>query len=407
MTFRALLSNPRPADPLAGRVTRTGTENARGELVLYWMDSARRLENNLALDYASERATRAGVPLVVYESPYPAPNDRIRDFALAGAADNRADARRLGIRYVADPPPLDRARLIVTDEFPTPLFRERTRRLIASSPVAVHVVDGNGIFPMRAFDKEQYSARVLRDRARRMFEQHWSPPGKPAGVRRSLSVLNAVTGRPSGLSAYLHFGHLGIHEVVAHVLASPMSDEDGEGLLEQAIIRRELSFNMCFYRQDVDSLSVLPDWARRTIDAHRRDRRSPHYSLEQLEQAQTHDPVWNLAQRQLLACGTMHNYLRMLWGKKIIEWSETPEEALEAMIRLFNEYSFDGRDPNTYAGALWCLGKHDRAWFPERPIFGTLRYMSSESAARKVRLAPIEREVAACQERTPGPASRG
>jgi hypothetical protein len=398
VTFRALLSNPGPVDIFAKRVTRSsGVENQNGEFVLYWMQAARRLENNIALRYAREKANESEVPLVVYEPPYPAPNERIRAFALAGAADNLADARAFGIRYVNDAPDVGRSRLVVTDEFPTPAFREQTKQLIASSPVAVHVVDGNGVFPMRAFDKEQYSAKTLRDRARRMFEEYWHPLDEPRGSRRALNVLRAMTGRASGLSPYLHFGHVGIHEVVAHVLRGAIDDEEAEAFLEQAIIRRELSFNMCFYRDDVDSLSALPDWARRTIDAHRGDRRSPAYTLEELERAATHDPVWNLAQRQLIACGTMHNYLRMLWGKKIIEWSGTPEDALAAMLHLFNEYSFDGRDPNTYAGALWCLGKHDRPWFPERPIFGTLRYMSSESTARKVRLAPIEREVIACE----------
>jgi len=181
------------------------------------------------------------------------------------------------------------------------------------------------------------------------------------------------------------------------VLESGMSDEDANAFLEQAIIRRELSFNFCFYRDDYDSLSALPDWAKRTIDKHRDDRRTPHYSSDELERAATHDDVWNLAQRQLLACGTMFGYLRMLWGKKIIEWSETPEEAHATMIRLFDKYSLDGRDPNTYAGVLWCFGKHDRAWFPERPIFGTLRYMSSDSTRRKVRLADVEQLVTACE----------
>ena len=383
MDFRALLSNPRPVDLFAKRITRHGDENRRGEFVLYWMQSARRLSQNIALQYAES----FGLPVVVYESPYPAPNERIRAFVGDGDREK---------------PDLANARLIVTDEFPTRVMRAQTRRLIQTSPVAVHLVDGNGIFPMRAFDKEQYSAKQLRDRAARMFEQYWSPiedDARPESSRRveALHRLRATTGRNSGLSPYLHFGFLGIHEVVEHVLQGTMSDEDANEFLEQAIIRRELSFNFCFYRDDYDSLSALPDWAMRTIDKHRHDRRSPRYTSGEIERAATHDDVWNLAQRQLLACGTMHGYLRMLWGKKIIEWSETPEEALATMIRLFDTYSLDGRDPNTYAGVLWCFGKHDRAWFPERPIFGTLRYMSSDSTRRKVRLAEIERAVTACE----------
>ena len=399
MDFRALLSKPQPVDIYAKRVTRgAGQENGRGKFVLYWMQSARRLSKNIALNYAIEKADAAGVPVVVYESPYPCSEKRIQSFVLDGMRDNAADAERAGIRYVVDEPDLRRARLIVTDEFPTRVMREQTSRLMQESPVAVHAVDGNGIFPMRAFAKEQYSAKVLRDRARKMFDEYWSPiEGSSISNRRGLRVLHSIAGRNSGLSPYLHFGHIGIHEVVEHVLDSAMNDDDANGFLEQAIVRRELSFNFCFYRDDYDSLSALPDWAKRTIDKHRHDRRSPQYTSGELERAATHDDVWNLAQRQLLACGTMHGYLRMLWGKKIMEWSESPEEALATMIRLFDEYSLDGRDPNTYAGVLWCLGKHDRAWFPERPIFGVLRYMSSDSTRRKVRLADVERVVTECE----------
>lgn len=384
MDFRALLSNPQPVDLFAQRITRHGEENRRGRFVVYWMQSARRLSKNIAFRYAKS----FGLPVVTHESPYPAPNERIR--AFVGDGDREI-------------PNLANARLVVTDEFPTRVMRARTKQLIATSPVAVHVVDGNGIFPMRAFDREQYSAKQLRDRAARMFEQYWSPipddvhPQESPRRIEALQRLRATRGRSSGLSPYLHFGFLGIHEVVEHVLAGAMSDEEANEFLEQAIIRRELSFNFCFHRHDYDSLSALPDWAGRTIDKHRHDRRSPRYTPEELERAATHDDVWNLAQRQLLACGTMHGYLRMLWGKKIIEWSDTPEEALATMLRLFDTYSLDGRDPNTYAGVLWCFGKHDRAWFPERPIFGTLRYMSSDSTRRKVRLDEVERAVTACE----------
>jgi len=168
---------------------------------------------------------------------------------------------------------------------------------------------------------------------------------------------------------------IGIAEVAQAVLESDAEQEDVDSFLEEAIIRRELSFNLCFYRDDYDSLTALPDWAKRTLDAHRDDRRK----------RDPHDEVWNLAHRQLLETGTMHGYLRMLWGKKLIEWSSTPEKALAAMIGFHDRYAIDGRDPNTYAGVLWCFGKHDRPWAPERPIFGTIRYMSSAQTAKKSR----------------------
>jgi deoxyribodipyrimidine photo-lyase len=334
-----------------------------------------------------------------------------------------------------------RAALVVTDEYPVPAARQEEAAFFATASFPFAMVDHNGILPMRSMPKEQYSAKFFRDRAHRLFEQHWcevpdrSP--QPASFAGSLpfdswdgnevdaavsscdvdhsvfrvptrggrdsglamledfllrrldgyaATRNREASRTSGLSPYLHFGFLGIHEVARAILFSGAPDEDIDAFLEEAIIRRELSFNMCFYRNDVDSFSALPDWSQKTLDAHRRDRRSPQYSFQQLEKAETYDDVWNLAQRGLVATGTIHTYLRMLWGKKILEWSESPEAAIAAMLALHDRYAIDGGDPNTYAGVLWCLGKHDRPWAPERPIFGSIRYMSSESTRKKVDL---------------------
>jgi deoxyribodipyrimidine photo-lyase len=210
----------------------------------------------------------------------------------------------------------------------------------------------------------------------------------------------------SGLSPYLHFGHLGVHEVFRAVAAREDWTRDdldtvargkragwwgmspaAEAFLDQVVTWRELSSNTCVHLPDTyTSLASLPHWAQRTLHAHAIDPRPFTYTLETLEQAATHDEVWNAAQRQLLQCGTMHGYLRMLWGKKILEWTQTPDEALATMILLNDKYALDGRDPNSYAGILWCLGRHDRAWGPERPIFGTVRYMSSDQARKKLRL---------------------
>ena len=323
------------------------------------------------------------------ETPDPSPSPRVQEFVGAAARANEWT--------YCDELPVAQARAVITDEFPT----------LDTPPFVTHLVDGNGILPMRLFEKEQYSARFLRDRAHRAFPDWWVPargdvhplvrefiderlPGYAEGRNRSPRFV-------SGLSPYLHFGHIGIREIASAVMESDAPQEDIDAFLEEAIIRRELSFNLCFYRRDYDSLSALPEWARKTLDAHRGDRRKPVYTHEQLERAATHDEVWNLSQRQLLGCGTIHGYLRMLWGKKIIEWSETPEDALRTMIRLHDEYALDGRDPNTYAGILWCFGKHDRPWFPERPILGSIRSMSSDSTARKVRLREIEAVVSACE----------
>jgi deoxyribodipyrimidine photo-lyase len=206
----------------------------------------------------------------------------------------------------------------------------------------------------------------------------------------------------SGLSPYLHFGHISAHEVFLEVMRRERwtpedvvppangrrvgwwdAGDDAEAFLDQFITWRELGFNVCHKRPDHDRWESLPDWAIKTLSKHARDRREHVYTLEEFTDAATHDPLWNAAQTQLLREGTIHNYLRMLWGKKILEWTSEPREALEVMIELNNRYALDGRDPNSYTGIFWVLGRHDRAWGPERPIFGTVRYMSSANTARK------------------------
>jgi deoxyribodipyrimidine photo-lyase len=162
--------------------------------------------------------------------------------------------------------------------------------------------------------------------------------------------------------------------------------ESAEEFLDQLITWRELGFNFCFHREDYDQYESLPEWARKTLKKHSRDRRPFLYTMKEFDAAQTHDPLWNAAQRQLLVEGRIHNYLRMLWGKKILEWSRTPQEALAIMIELNNKYAHDGRDPNAYSGIFWVLGRYDRPWGPEREVFGTVRYMSSENTARKLRV---------------------
>jgi deoxyribodipyrimidine photo-lyase len=157
-----------------------------------------------------------------------------------------------------------------------------------------------------------------------------------------------------------------------------------EGFLDQLVTWRELGFNTCWHRPDHDRYETLPDWARRTLARHAGDPRQHLYTTDQLAAAATHDPLWNAAQRQLVREGRLHNYLRMLWGKKILEWTTEPREALEVMLELNNRYALDGRDPNSTSGIFWVLGRYDRPWGPERPVFGTVRYMSSANTARKV-----------------------
>lgn len=210
----------------------------------------------------------------------------------------------------------------------------------------------------------------------------------------------------SGLSPYLHFGQISAHEVVQQVFKTEKWEPErlasttkgsregwwglsgtAEAFLDELITWREIGFNMCAHVPNYDRYESLPDWARKTLAKHAKDERPYVYEAQQLEAADTHDKLWNAAQRQLVREGRMHNYLRMLWGKKILEWSATPEDALEQLIHLNNKYAIDGRDPNSYSGIFWVLGRYDRAWGPERPIYGTIRYMSSDNTARKLPVA--------------------
>jgi len=207
----------------------------------------------------------------------------------------------------------------------------------------------------------------------------------------------------SRLSPYLHFGHISTHEIFSAVMTAERwttrrlaarggGARDGwwgvsdaaNAFLDQLVVWRELAFNGCEWVKAYTSYESLPQWARDTIAAHARERRR-RYDLKTLAAAETHDPIWNAVQRQLVVEGWFHGYLRMLWGKKIFEWAPDAPTALEWMEELMNRYSLDGRDPVSYASFAWVLGRYDRPW-PERPIFGTLRYMSSESARRKLKM---------------------
>jgi deoxyribodipyrimidine photo-lyase len=209
----------------------------------------------------------------------------------------------------------------------------------------------------------------------------------------------------SRLSPYLHFGNISSHQVFQSIVRREgwtrdrLSGKTGgrrrgwwgmseasEAFLDQLVTWRELGFNYCSRRKNYTRYESLPPWALETLELHSADRREYTYAREEFEQAQTHDPLWNAAQNQLRVEGHIHNYLRMLWGKKILEWSSHPSEAMQVMIELNDKYAVDGRDPNSYSGISWVLGRYDRPWGPERPIFGKVRYMSSANTARKLRV---------------------
>ena len=184
----------------------------------------------------------------------------------------------------------------------------------------------------------------------------------------------------SHMSPYLHFGQ--ISPLFIALKVKQTKSPGIEAFFEELIIRRELSMNFVFYNDRYDSYEAIPEWARKSLRSHQKDKRQYLYHLEELEQAKTHDPYWNAAQREMVVKGKMHGYMRMYWGKKIIEWSKTPEEGFHAALYLNNKYELDGRDPNGFTGVAWCFGKHDRPW-GERPIFGNVRYMNDKGLKRK------------------------
>ncbi|MET0343207.1 MAG: deoxyribodipyrimidine photolyase [Polyangiales bacterium] len=229
-----------------------------------------------------------------------------------------------------------------------------------------------------------------------------------AFVREGLARYGEARNDPdadagSGLSGWLHFGHVSVHEVFWTLADHEGWDltrlgsetrgrragfwgmsEAAESFLDEVVTWRELGYVWASLRPDYDAYASLPDWAQRTLDKHAKDPRDPRYDRATLEAAETHDALWNAAQRQLVREGRIHNYLRMLWGKKVLEWTRSPREALTVLTELNNRWAVDGRDPNSYTGILWVLGRHDRPWAPERKVFGTVRYMSSDNTRRKL-----------------------
>jgi deoxyribodipyrimidine photo-lyase len=329
--------------------------------------------------------------------------------------------------------------LIVTDDYPCFIIPEHNQRVAERASVPVYAVDSCGVIPLSCFEKEEYAAYTIRPKIKRMlgdylktFDEsgiavradplavdcpetivddipalvaacdidHTVAPspvyrgGTEAGRARLRKFVDEILPEYAGarnkperdgssrLSAYLHFGYLSPVEVALAARDSGAPQGSIDAFLEELIVRRELSFNMTRFNPGYDSLRCLPPWVHETIRKHAADPRDRIYTLEQLENAETHDDLWNAAQRELVRTGEIHNYVRMLWGKNVIAWSRTYEEAFETLVHLNNKYALDGRDPNSYAGILWCFGKHDRPWL-ERPVFGTIRYMTSNSTGKK------------------------
>jgi deoxyribodipyrimidine photo-lyase len=240
-----------------------------------------------------------------------------------------------------------------------------------------------GVTPVSAFFKG--GTREAKKRLRRFLDGHLAH----YEVHRNQPQTDDI----SHMSPYLHFGQISpVYIAMAVRDGGREAEADRNAYLDELIVRRELAVNFVTHTADYDRYACLPEWARRTLDEHTADRREHLYTREDLEAARTHDPYWNAAMREMIHTGFMHNHMRMYWGKKILEWSKSPQAAFETTLAINNKYFLDGRDPNSYAGVAWVFGRHDRAWF-ERPVFGKIRYMAASGLERKCDIGAYVRKV--------------
>lgn len=417
----------------------------------------KRAEYNHALNFAIEQANERKLPLVVYEGLkyyYPWASDRFHTFILEGVEDKRAAFEKMGVRYVFYLQKDERspkqtvarlakdAALIVTDDFPCFIIPKHNAAIVEKAEIPVYAVDSNGVVPMSKFEKEEFAARTIRPKIKRILDDYLKPfeeekiivradaklkvdcpdtevnskniaalvaecaidhrvapsnvyhGGTANGRRRLKKFVSQILenydesrNKPeidgsSRLSSYLHFGFLSPLEIALAVKDSDAPQASKNAYLEELIVRRELSYNFTRFNENYDSLKGLPDWSHKTMREHIDDKREIVYSLEELEECRTYDELWNASQREMNVTGEIHNYVRMLWGKNVIAWTRSYEDAFAILEHLNNKYCLDGRNPNSYAGILWCFGKHDRPWM-ERPVFGKMRYMTTNSTGRK------------------------
>jgi deoxyribodipyrimidine photo-lyase len=288
-----------------------------------------------------------------------------------------------------------------------PFFRKNLEKVIwdQSRPKILYPTPMPGIERISLSDKDTSSLLDTMKADRSVPPVRRFTPGRAEGLKRLAKFVSAgLAGYNenrnkanlrgcSELSPYLHFGQLGPHDVAEAVMDSDAPQADRDAFLEQLLVRRELAWNLCRFNPDYDSIKGIPRWAQATLSEHADDPRPYLYTREELEAGETHDEVWNTAQREMVATGYMHNYVRMLWAKKILEWSPTPEIAYETALWLNDKYELDGRDPNGYTGVAWAIGgTHDRPWF-KRPVFGAIRYMSSDSTRKKMDIPAYRRLV--------------
>jgi deoxyribodipyrimidine photo-lyase len=386
---------------------------------------------------------------------FPEANARHYHFLLEGMREVEAALRERGMKLVTlKESPVEgvvrmaqRASLVVVDRGYLPIQKEWRKCVADRSGCPLIQVESDVVVPVEeASPKEEYSAATIRPKIHRKLDDYLRPLAETDprtdslvlefeslqldDVSRVISTLavdqtvERVAGLTGGtgqakrllqefienkldryddlrndpteeylscMSPYLHFGQISPLYVALEIAGGGSPGQDA--YLEELIVRRELSMNFVHYNPHFGEVEGLPDWCRKTLNEHRSDPREHLYTVEEFEVGATHDPYWNAAQQEMVVRGKMHGYMRMYWGKKILEWTESPEEAQRIALYLNNKYELDGRDPNGFAGVAWCLGKHDRPW-AERPVFGKVRYMNANGLRRKFDADGYVRKVA-------------
>lgn len=418
-------------------------EIGSGEIA-YWMQREQRIENNWAFysaAFLAEKYNKRIFAVFNLLEIFSYASKSHFDFMLCGLEEVETELAKRNIKFdllTGDPVKnipeyvfKNNISVLVTDFNPLKEIVEWKTKIAASIKIPFYETDGHNIVPCKiASDKADFAAYTLRPKiqkripefmtefpaipvfnnSREVEKTDWKKirtflkipytqlpikPGRKAALNRldefiSTRLQNYKTHRNnpnldalSGLSPYLHFGNICSQEILNKIKACGINAESVDSFLDELVIRKELSDNFCFYNNNYDNFSGLPLWAQKTLNEHRIDKREFIYSLNKFEYADTHDELWNAAQKEMMITGKMHSYLRMYWAKKILEWTETPEEAIEYAIYLNNKYEFDGRDPNGYAGIAWSVGGvHDRAW-SERPVYGKIRYMNYNGCKKK------------------------
>jgi deoxyribodipyrimidine photo-lyase len=412
--------------------------------IVYWMDRDERHRHNHALLYAAMQAKEHNVPLVVVFNlvvDFLGGGMRQFDFKRRGLKELQKTFKEKGIAFtilLTDDSPSDLLRyfkqveagMVVTDFSPLRIQRKWKQAVKKELTIPFIEVDAHNIVPIwEASEKKEFAAYTIRKKIHKQLPEFlvdyprmpdvktmhapktdWkaiekvelngpeiveTPSGEKAAhntLRRFIeSRLDGYAEKRndpnedalSGLSPYLHYGQISPQYIVLKVRAASAPLKDREAFLEEIIVRRELSDNFCYYEPKYDSFDGFHEWAQKSLNEHRKDKREYMYTRAQFEKAKTHDDLWNAAQIEMVTTGKMHGYMRMYWAKKILEWTKSPEDALKIAIYLNDTYELDGRDPNGYVGIAWSIGGvHDRAW-NERPVFGKIRYMNANGAKRK------------------------